>query len=95
MQKTKIDLDALENILGRTPKKYAKGDTRNMARQRWFERAARAMRELGSNGRHTSTRRVVGEFSADIECGPSQITPLAVGGKSGSARGKRVAGGAR
>jgi hypothetical protein len=95
MPKTKIDLGALEMILGRPPQKFTKGDPRNLKRSLWFQRAARALGELGSNGRHPSRRRVVVDSSADIECGPAQITPGALGRKSVSRRGKRVAGGDR
>jgi hypothetical protein len=42
----KIDLDALERVLGRPPRKYAKSDPRNSLRARWIQRAARATGEL-------------------------------------------------
>jgi hypothetical protein len=37
-----IDLDALERVLGRPPRRYGKGDLRNSLRARWIQRAARA-----------------------------------------------------
>jgi len=41
-----INLDHLEIVLGRPPRRYAKGDLRNTRRARWIQRAAIATAAL-------------------------------------------------
>ena len=56
-----INLDHLEIVLGRPPRRYAKGDLRNTRRARWIQRAAIATAALlarnDARGERTAAER--------------------------------------
>jgi hypothetical protein len=61
MAKTRIDLDALERVVGCPPQRYPGPDARNVARARWWARATHALRllsdrELASQQMRTALR---------------------------------------
>ena len=50
MPKRTIDLDALERVVGRAPRRFPMGDPRNLRRLMWWTDACHALGELLKRG---------------------------------------------
>jgi len=67
MPKRTIDLDALERVVGRAPRRFPMGDPRNLYRLKWWNRAVHALGLLFDRAGAGRVRRVVVDDSV-ISC---------------------------
>jgi len=94
MPRKAVDLDLLEMVLGRPPRRYPKGSPRNSLRARWIQRAAIATAALlrkndrrgeaarkGWQGRREQARRYAAITQGAVTCGPEEMGARGRGGE--------------